>query len=128
MNENVPAVLQVVVVLKKHKNKNNAGPNPKTSIYNASVVIFYSATGSLARFENKNISSYLKKRSSLLQRWRCTCKFKKRRIGTRYVKLTDALFAAQLRNEGIGHKNFLEENQSCKIPVQYYLQSYFFDC
>jgi hypothetical protein len=30
-----------------------SGPNPTTSIYNASVANFYSATGSLARFENK---------------------------------------------------------------------------
>jgi hypothetical protein len=36
-----------------------AGPNPTTSIYNA--------TGSLARFENKNILFFFAKRSSLLQ-------------------------------------------------------------
>jgi hypothetical protein len=29
------------------------GPNPTTSIYNASVVNFYNCTGSLARFEKK---------------------------------------------------------------------------
>jgi hypothetical protein len=45
--------------------------------YNASVVIFYNATGSLARFENKNILFYFEKRCRLLQRWRCSCKFKK---------------------------------------------------
>jgi hypothetical protein len=28
------------------------GPNPTTSIYNASVVNFYNATGSLARYES----------------------------------------------------------------------------
>jgi hypothetical protein len=39
----------------------NPGPNPTTSIYNASVVNFYNATGSLARFENKNILFYLEK-------------------------------------------------------------------
>jgi hypothetical protein len=33
----------------------SSGPNPTTLIYNASVVNFYNATGSLARFENKNI-------------------------------------------------------------------------
>jgi hypothetical protein len=49
-------------------------------IYNASVVNFYNATGSLARFENKNILFCFEKRSSLLQRWRC--KFKNRRIGS----------------------------------------------
>jgi hypothetical protein len=41
------------------------GPNPTTSINNASVVNFYNATGSLARFENKNIFFYFEKRSSL---------------------------------------------------------------
>jgi hypothetical protein len=34
-------------------------PNPTTSIYNASVANFYNATGSLARFENKNIFFYV---------------------------------------------------------------------
>jgi hypothetical protein len=60
----------------------NPGANPTTSIYNASVVKFYNATGSLARFGNKNISFYFEKRSSLLQLWRCSCKFKSRRIGS----------------------------------------------
>jgi hypothetical protein len=52
------------------------------NFYNASVVNFYNATGSRARFENKNILFYFEKRSSLLQRWRCSCKFKNRRIGS----------------------------------------------
>jgi hypothetical protein len=34
------------------------GANPTILIYNASVVIFYNAKGSLARFENKNILLY----------------------------------------------------------------------
>jgi hypothetical protein len=58
------------------------GPNHTTSIYNASVVIFYNATGSLARSENKNILFYFEKHSILLQRWRCSYKFKSRRIGS----------------------------------------------
>jgi hypothetical protein len=37
-----------------------AGPNPTTLIYNASVVSFYNATGSLARFENQKSHSTLK--------------------------------------------------------------------
>jgi hypothetical protein len=41
------------------------------------------STGSLDRFENKNISFYFEKRSSLLQHWRCSCKLKSRRIGSR---------------------------------------------
>jgi hypothetical protein len=32
-----------------------AGPNPTIASYNASVVNFYNATGSLVCFENKNI-------------------------------------------------------------------------
>jgi hypothetical protein len=44
------------------------GANPTIASYNASVVNFCNATGSLARFENKNIIFYFKKLSSLLQR------------------------------------------------------------
>jgi hypothetical protein len=36
-------------------------PNPTIANYNASVVNFYKATGSLARFENKNIFFYFEK-------------------------------------------------------------------
>jgi hypothetical protein len=36
----------------------NPGANPTIASYNASVVNFYNATGSLARFENKNIIFY----------------------------------------------------------------------
>jgi hypothetical protein len=50
------------------------GPDPTIANYNASVVNFYNAAGSLARFKNKNILFYYVKRSSLLQRWRCSCK------------------------------------------------------
>jgi hypothetical protein len=39
----------------------NLDPIPTTSIYNASVVNVYNATGSLANFENKNISFYFEK-------------------------------------------------------------------
>jgi hypothetical protein len=45
------------------------GANPTIASYNASVVNFYNAAGSLARFENKNILFFFEKRSSLLQRW-----------------------------------------------------------
>jgi hypothetical protein len=50
---------------KRQRNRSTPGLNPTTSIYNASVVNFYNATGSLARFENKNILFYFEKRSSL---------------------------------------------------------------
>jgi hypothetical protein len=53
------------------------GDNPTIASYNASVVNFCSSTGSLASFENKNIFFVFEKRSSLLQRWRCSCKLKK---------------------------------------------------
>jgi hypothetical protein len=59
------------------------GENSTIASYNASVENFYNAAGSLARFDNKNISFYFGKRSSLPQRWRCSCKFKSSRIGTR---------------------------------------------
>jgi hypothetical protein len=61
------------------------GANPTIASYNVSVVNFYNATGSLARFESKNILYYFEKRSSLLQRWRCSCKFKSRRICSWYL-------------------------------------------
>jgi hypothetical protein len=60
-----------------------SGANPTIASYNASVVNFYNATGSLARLEN-NILLYFEKRCSLLQRWRCRCKLKNRRIGSRF--------------------------------------------
>jgi hypothetical protein len=48
-------------------------------------LIFYNATGSLACFENKKIFYYTLKNAvhRLLQRWRCSCKVKSRRIGSR---------------------------------------------
>jgi hypothetical protein len=62
----------------------HSGANPTTSSYNASVVKIYNATSSLhsAFSKQKIFSSALKKRSILLQRWRCSCKFKSRRIGS----------------------------------------------
>jgi hypothetical protein len=36
----------------------NSGANPTIASYNATVVNFYNATGSLVRFENKNIFFY----------------------------------------------------------------------
>jgi hypothetical protein len=60
-----------------------AGANPTIASYNASAVKFYSATSSLVRFENRFFFFYFEKCSSLLQRWRCSCKFKNRRIGSR---------------------------------------------
>jgi hypothetical protein len=52
-------------------------------IYSASAVKIYSATNSPVRFEN-NIFFYAEKLSSLLQRWRCSFKFRSRRIGSRF--------------------------------------------
>jgi hypothetical protein len=64
-------------------NVTSSGANPTIMSYNASVVNFNNATGSIAHFENKNIFFPFEKRSSLLQRWRCSCKFKNRRIASR---------------------------------------------
>jgi hypothetical protein len=44
--------------------------------YNASAVKIYYAKSSLVRLENTDIIFYFEKRSILLQRWRCSCKFK----------------------------------------------------
>jgi hypothetical protein len=41
------------------------GVNPTIASYSASAVIFYNTTGSLARFENKNILFYFEKRCRL---------------------------------------------------------------
>jgi hypothetical protein len=41
----------------------------------------------MARFYNKIIFLWCKKkRSGLLQRWRCSCKFKTRRIGSCFLR------------------------------------------
>jgi hypothetical protein len=58
------------------------GANPTIVSYNASIVNFYNATGSIARLENKIFLFYFEKRSSLLQRWSCSCKLKSRKIGS----------------------------------------------
>jgi hypothetical protein len=58
------------------------GANSTIASYNASAVIIYNAAGSLARFENNNIIFSFEKRSSLLQRWRCSCKLKNSRISS----------------------------------------------
>jgi hypothetical protein len=73
-------------------------PNP------ASAVNFYNITGSLARIENKNILFYFDKRSCLLQRWRCSYKFKSRRIGSRVSnKLLMFNFTRQVRKSFSNH-------------------------
>jgi hypothetical protein len=69
-------------------------------IYNASVVKNYITTDSLARFESEKKIFYFEKRSSLHQRWRCSCKIKNNRIGSRhqliaYVKWKRRLFEQQ---------------------------------
>jgi hypothetical protein len=47
--------------------------------YNAGGI---NTASSRMRFEIKNILVYFEKRSSLLQRWRYSCKLKSRRIGS----------------------------------------------
>jgi hypothetical protein len=53
--------------------------------YNASAVKIYNATSGLhsAFLKTKILSSTMMKRASLLQRERCSCKFRCRRIGSR---------------------------------------------
>jgi hypothetical protein len=48
--------------------KNTSGANPTIASYNASVVNFYNATGSLERFENKNILFNFEKHCSILHK------------------------------------------------------------
>jgi hypothetical protein len=56
----------------------------KSAQYRAqSTTSICNATGSLHRFENKNILFYFEKRPSLKQHWCCSSKFKSRRIGSR---------------------------------------------
>jgi hypothetical protein len=64
--------------------RRHSGANPKIVSYNASAVKNCSAPSTLERFEYKNIFFYYEKRSSLLQRWRCSCKFWSLRIGFRW--------------------------------------------
>jgi hypothetical protein len=65
-----------------------AGANTTNSSYSASVVKTYNATDSPARFENKNIFFCFEIRFSLRQCWRCSCKFKSHRIGSRVCSTT----------------------------------------
>jgi hypothetical protein len=61
-----------------------AGANPTIVRYNASAEKIYSPTSSLVRFENKIFSSALKNALAYyIQRWRCSCKFRSRRTGSR---------------------------------------------
>jgi hypothetical protein len=74
----------VGVCLDQEKSGNSAAwATPTIVSYNASVAVkIYNATNSIARFFlKKNYFSPKHKRSCLLQRWRCSCKFKSRRIG-----------------------------------------------
>jgi hypothetical protein len=57
--------------------------NPAVNIYNG--------TSSLVRFENKHIFFCFERRSSLQQRWRCSCKFLSRRIGSWLVEFSPIL-------------------------------------
>jgi hypothetical protein len=66
--------LWTIADTKKYVNTTRA--NPTIASYNASAVKISNATSRLVRFENKDISIYLKKHTSLLQ-------FQSRRIGSR---------------------------------------------
>jgi hypothetical protein len=64
----------------------SSGANPTILSYSDSVVKIYNATSSLVHFENKKyfLLGTSKKRSSLLQRWRCNSKFQSRRICSKF--------------------------------------------
>jgi hypothetical protein len=96
--------------------------------YNASVVNFNSATGSLARFENKNILFYFEKRSSLLQRWRCSCKFKNRRIGSSFgrklwTKLGKTWSNIVLVSLGVFRSGPINSSVNRSLPKQRFIES-----
>jgi hypothetical protein len=57
--------------------------NCAVSFYNASAVKNYNATSSTVGYINNFIFSTMKKRSRLLPRWHCSCKFRSRRTGSR---------------------------------------------
>jgi hypothetical protein len=59
------------------------GADPTTALYSASAVKMYTATSILVRFEIKICSSTLKNALAYyIQRWRCSCEFGSRRIGS----------------------------------------------
>jgi hypothetical protein len=59
------------------------GPNPTIVSYNASDAKKLQPTSSLVRLKTKMFSLLWWKRSNLLlQRWRCSCNFRRRRIGS----------------------------------------------
>jgi hypothetical protein len=59
------------------------GSNPRINSYNARVVKLYNTVNSLVRFEKQKIFIYFEKRYSLLKRWRCSYKHRRRRIDSR---------------------------------------------
>jgi hypothetical protein len=64
-------------MLGSESGEHHTGANPTIVSYNASDAKIYNAMSSLVHYDNKKIvSSTLKKRFSLLQRWRCSCKFR----------------------------------------------------
>jgi hypothetical protein len=64
--------------------KTQSGPNPTIASYNASVVNFYNATGSIVRFINKNIFFFYSKNALAYYNAGVVvgCIFENRRIGS----------------------------------------------
>jgi hypothetical protein len=68
----------------KSSEKSTPVVSPWAAIYNASGVKIYNAMNSIVRFENKHIIFYFQKALAYyIQRWRCYCKFRSSRIGSR---------------------------------------------
>jgi hypothetical protein len=70
---------------------------------NASIVNFYNARVSLARFENKNVLFYFEKRSSLPQRWRCTQMYIQKSQDCLQIRHLNETFVSALQSKSVGH-------------------------
>jgi hypothetical protein len=81
------------------------GANPTIVSYNASAVKIYNARINIFRIENKNNFLYFEKCISLLHRWLCICKFRSRRIGSRFIFLS--WFPAQKVNKKLSQNVWL---------------------
>jgi hypothetical protein len=77
-----------------------------------SALKIYNTTSSLVRFENKIFSFTMKNvLADVLQRWRCRCKFKSRRIGSRISLCARAMtFSCSFRRTNTSDARSREKN------------------
>jgi hypothetical protein len=83
--------------------------NSTTAIYNASVVKIYNTTSSLVQFKDKNKFFYFYALHSLFQRWPCSCKFRSRRIGSRFHWFAGNLISFQAHFRTYQYDSFARE-------------------